>query len=149
MVTIPIPNDFKEFLKLLNVHKVRYLLIGGYAVNFHGYVRATADMDIFVKPDKRNAEQLVTVLKEFGFDVEELNPGLFLNPDNVIRMGVPPLRIEMMSSISGVDFEECYETRIKNKWDGITVHLISLDKLKQNKQAAGRLKDRNDLEHLK
>ena len=149
MVTIPIPNDFKEFLKLLNVHKVRYLLIGGYAVNFHGYVRATADMDIFVKPDKRNAEQLVTVLKEFGFDVEELNPGLFLNPDNVIRMGVPPLRIEMMSSISGVDFEECYETRIKNKWDGITVHLISLDKLMQNKQAAGRLKDRNDLEHLK
>jgi hypothetical protein len=148
MATIPIPNDFKEFLKLLNVHKVRYLLIGGYAVNYHGYVRATADMDIFVKPDKRNAERLVAALIEFGFDVEELSSGLFLNPDNVIRMGVPPLRIEIMSSITGVDFEECYENRIVDQLDDVTIHLISLDKLKKNKHAAGRLKDRNDLEHL-
>jgi len=148
MATIPIPNDFKEFLKLLNVHEVRYLLIGGYAVNYHGYVRATADMDIFVKPDKRNAERLVAALIEFGFDVEELSTGLFLNPDNVIRMGVPPLRIEIMSSITGVDFEECYENRIVDQSDDVTIHLISLDKLKKNKHAAGRLKDRNDLEHL-
>ena len=148
MATIPIPNDFKEFLKLLNVHEVRYLLIGGYAVNYHGYVRATADMDIFVKPDKRNAERLVAALIEFGFDVEDLSTGLFLNPDNVIRMGVPPLRIEIMSSITGVDFEECYENRIVDQSDDVTIHLISLDKLKKNKHAAGRLKDRNDLEHL-
>ena len=148
MATIPIPNDFKEFLKLLNVHEVRYLLIGGYAVNYHGYVRATVDMDIFVKPDKRNAERLVTALIEFGFDVEELSSGLFLNPDNVIRMGVPPLRIEIMSSITGVDFEECYENRIVDQSDNVTIHLISLDKLKKNKHAAGLLKDRNDLEHL-
>lgn len=148
MATIPISNDFKEFLKLLNVHEVRYLLIGGYAVNYHGYVRATADMDIFVKSDKRNAERLVKVLKEFGFDVAELTPNLFLNPDNVIRMGVPPLRIEIMSSITGVDFEECYENRIIDQWDDATIHLISLEKLKQNKRATGRLKDRNDLEHL-
>ena len=148
MAITQLPNDFREFLKLLNVHKVRYLLIGGYAVNYHGYVRATADMDIFVKPDKRNAERLVTALIEFGFDVEELSSGLFLNPDNVIRMGVPPLRIEIMSSITGVDFEECYENRIVDQSDDVTIHLISLDKLKKNKHAAGRLKDRNDLEHL-
>jgi hypothetical protein len=80
--------------------------------------------------------------------MDELNPGLFMNPDIVIRMGVPPLRIEMMSSISGVDFDECYERKITAQWDDITIHLISLDKLKKNKRATGRLKDQNDLEHL-
>ena len=149
MATIPLPLDFKEFLKLLNSHKVRYLLIGGYAVNYHGYVRATADMDIFIDPDKRNANKMVSVLKQFGFDNEELNADLFLNSDNVIRLGVPPVRIEIMSTISGVDFDECFETRIQDKWDDVTINVINLEKLKKNKIAADRLKDRTDLEHLR
>lgn len=148
MAITQLPSDFREFLKLLNVHDVRYLLIGGYAVNYHGYVRATADMDIWVKPDGSNASRMVTVFKEFGFDVDELHPNLFLNPDNVIRLGMPPLRIEIMSSISGVNFDECYENRIQVIWADVPIQIISLDKLKKNKHASGRLKDHNDLDHL-
>lgn len=148
MATIPLPQDFSEFLKLLSVHKVRYLLIGGYAVNYHGYVRATADMDIWVEPSEQNAERMVTVLKEFGFDLKEPHPGLFINPDRVVRMGEPPIRIEIMSSISGVDFDECYKDRVEASWDDLTIQVISLEKLKKNKHASGRRKDFVDLEHL-
>lgn len=148
MATIPLPHDFREFLKLLSVHNVRYLLIGGYAVNYHGYVRATADMDIWVEPNEQNAERMVTVLKEFGFDVDELHLDLFLNPDRVVRMGEPPIRIEIMSSISGVTFNECFNDRIEASWDDLTIQIISLDKLKKNKRASGRRKDYVDLDHL-
>lgn len=109
MVTIPLPPDFSEFLRLLNANEVRYLLVGGYAVGYHGYVRATADMDILVARDEENAQRLVDILQEFGFGVEDLSPELFLEEERVIRMGVPPVRIEILISISGVEFDECYE----------------------------------------
>ena len=148
MATIRLPPDFKEFLKLLNEHSVRYLLIGGYAVGFHGYPRATADMDIWVAIHPENAERLVAVLKEFGFNLPELSPQLFLQEEKIIRMGVPPVRLEICTSISGVGFEACYEKRIVADLDGAEVNLISLDDLKTNKKASGRSEDITDLEKL-
>jgi len=143
-----LPQDFKEFLKLLTLHEVKYLLIGGYAVSYHGYLRATADMDLWIAIEPQNAEKLVTVLREFGFGVPELTPDLFLNKDKVIRMGLPPLRIEILTTISGVDFDECYSERIVGIIDGVEVNIISLKHLKINKKASGRYKDFDDLEHL-
>ena len=148
MATIPLPPDFSAFLKLLSEHKVKYLLIGGYAVGYYGYVRATADMDVWVPRERANAERLVAALQEFGFGVPELKAELFLKKDQVIRMGVPPMRIEIGTSISGVEFEECYAERVVEEWDDVEVSIISLEKLKENKRASGRLKDLTDLEHL-
>ena len=148
MATIPLPPDFAEFLKLLNAHGVEYLLIGGYAVGYHGYVRATADMDVWIRRERRNAECVVAALREFGFGVEELTAELFLSEQKVVRMGLPPMRIEVLTSISGVLFDDCYAARVEEEWDDVKVPIISLEKLKQNKQASGRLKDLNDLEHL-
>ena len=148
MATIHLPPDLKEFLQLLNSHKVEYLLIGGYAVGYHGYPRATADMDVWIAVHPQNAEKMVAVLEEFGFNVPELSKDLFLNENKVIRMGVPPVKIEVLTSASGVDFEECYAERILDILDGVKVNIISLKCLKANKKASGRHKDLNDLEHL-
>jgi hypothetical protein len=133
---------------LLNEHDVAYLLVGGYAVAYHGYVRATADMDIWVEPTIKNAHCVTSAFKEFGFDVPGLKPTLFLEKDKIVRIGHPPIRIEVMSSISGVEFRECYESRIQADWDNLIVHIIGLACLKQNKRASGRLKDLSDLEYL-
>jgi hypothetical protein len=148
MATIHLPPDFKEFLRLLNAHKVEYLLIGGYAVNYHGYPRATADMDIWVAVHPTNADRIVAALKEFGFDLPDLSPELFLRQWQIIRLGAPPVRIEIATTISGVDFAECYADRVTDALDGIPVNLISLDHLKRNKKASGRHQDMADLEHL-
>lgn len=148
MATIHLPPDFKEFLQLLNAHQVEYLLIGGYAVGYHGYPRATADMDIWIAIQPSNAARVVAALKEFGFDVPELRPELFLQKDQIVRMGVPPVRIEIATTISGVEFEECYQERIIDELDDVQVNLISLKHLKNNKKASGRHRDLDDLEHL-
>jgi hypothetical protein len=148
MATIHLPPDFKEFLRLLNVHKVEYLLIGGYAVNYYGYPRATADLDVWLAMQPANAERMVAALKEFGFDLPDLSPELFLRPAQIIRLGVPPVRIEIATTISGVDFAECQARRVEDTFDGVPVHVIGLDDLKRNKQAAGRHQDLADLEHL-
>jgi predicted nucleotidyltransferase len=145
---IRLPKDFKEFLQLLNDHQVEYLLVGGYAVGYHGYPRATVDLDIWVAATPLNARHLVKVFKEFGFDVKELKEDLFLQEDKIIRIGEPPLRIEVMTSVSGVDFNACYQQRINDTIDGIQVNFINLENLKANKLAAGRHKDLNDLENL-
>lgn len=148
MATIRLPQDFKEFLKLLKEHNVRYLLIGGYAVAYHGYPRATADMDIWVAIHPENANKLVAALKEFGFDLPELTPQLFLREKQIIRMGVPPVKLEICTSISGVEFNACYNARVVAELDGVEVNLIGLDDLKVNKKASGWLKDMTDLEKL-
>jgi len=148
MATIRLPPDFKDFLKLLKEHNVRYLLIGGYAVGYHGYPRATADMDIWVAIHPDNANKIVAVLKEFGFEAPELTPQLFLQEKQIIRMGVPPVMLEIATSISGVEFNACYEKRIVAELDGVKVNLISLNDLKKNKKASGRSKDITDLEKL-
>lgn len=148
MATINVPSDFKEFLKLLNAHGVKYLLIGGYAVAYHGYPRATADMDIWIAIHPDNARKLVTALKEFGFNLPSLSQDLFLKEDQIVRMGLPPIRIEIATTISGVSFDECYQARITDAIDDIEVSIISLAHLKANKKAAGRHKDLDDLENL-
>ena len=148
MAMIHLPQDFKEFLKLLNAHHVEYLLIGGYAVGYYGYPRATADMDIWVAINPANADKIVTVLKEFGFDLPDLSPDLFLKEWQIIRMGVPPVRIELSTSVSGVNFDECYARKVTDIIDDVQINLINLEHLKQNKKAAARHKDLADLENL-
>jgi hypothetical protein len=124
------------------------LLIGGYAVGYYGYPRATADMDIWIAIQPHNASRVVAVLKDFGFDVPGLSPDLFLKEGQIIRMGEPPLRIEIATTISGVKFDECFAERKTEVFDGVPVNIISLKHLKVNKQASGRYKDLNDLENL-
>jgi hypothetical protein len=135
-------------LKLLNAHQVEYLLIGGYAVGYHGYPRATADMDIWIAVNPANADKVVAVLKKFGFDLPELSPQLFLKDWQIIRLGVPPVRIELATTISGVDFKDCFPERIIADLDGVKVNLIDLKHLKLNKKASGRHSDLADLENL-
>ncbi len=145
---LALPLDFKEFLKLLNANHVEYLLIGGYAVGYHGYPRATNDMDVWIAVHPTNADRMVAALRQFGFNPPELKEELFLKQPSIVRMGFPPMRIEVTTSISGVSFDECYITRVVDTLDGIDVNIISLDKLKQNKKASGRFKDLNDLGNL-
>lgn len=105
-------------------------------------------MDLWIAIHPNNASRMVAVLTQFGFSEEQLSKELFLKEKQVIRLGVPPLRIEILTSISGVDFEECYTRRKTAKIDGVKINLISLADLKENKKASGRLKDLNDLENL-
>ena len=145
---IQIPPDFKEFLKLINLHEVKYLLIGGYAVGYYGYPRPTGDMDVWVTISSENAHRIKVALLDFGFSNEDISDSLFLEKDRVIRMGVPPMRIEIVTGISGVSFDECYAKRITAIIDEIEINIIALDDLKSYKKASGRLKDLTDLEYL-
>ncbi len=148
MATIQLPPDFKEFLQLLNSKEVEYLLVGGYAVSYHGYPRATGDMDIWIAVHPQNAAKTIEVLREFGFSSADLSDELFLRPEQIVRMGVPPFRLEVFTTISGVKFEECYTHRITDIIDGVSVNFINLSDLKANKTASGRPKDINDLLNL-
>ena len=141
-------SDFREFLQFLNDKGVEYLVIGGHAVAFHGYPRATTDLDIWVAVSNTNAERIVKSLQEFGFDTPEISSSLFLQTDQVIRMGVAPNRIEIQTGIDGVQFAHCYPQRIVADLDGVQVFFIGLDDLKANKRASGRNKDLADLDEL-
>lgn len=148
MATPTLSRDFKEFLRLFDANKVEYLVVGGYAVGYYGYVRATADLDVWIARSPENAKRIVTALKQFGMNVPGLSEELFLPEANIVRMGVPPFRIEVITSISGVRFEECHTSRVEGVIDGVPVPLINLEDLKINKKASGRAKDIADLEHL-
>ena len=145
---LELANDYKEFLRLLRAHGVEYLLIGGWAVGYHGYPRATYDLDVWIATSPANADRVMKALADFGFDVPELSTDLFLQPDKIVRMGVEPKRIELMTSISGVEFDECYRGRLETTMNDVPVSLINLHDLKTNKKASGRLKDLADLEQL-
>ncbi len=133
---------------MLNSNGVRYLLVGGYAVGYHGYPRATADLDVWIPVDKENAERACKALREFGMPEDQLRSGLFLEKDKVIRMGVPPVRIEVITGASGVVFEECHRDRETVEIEGVRVNVIGLDALKKNKKVCGRPKDLEDILHL-
>ncbi len=148
MAKIELHPDFKEFLRLLNSHNVRYLLVGGYAVGYHGYPRATGDMDIWIEMSESNSKKITSVFRDFGMHDEAISESLFLEKNKVIRMGVPPVRLEVITSASGVDFNECYSTREVIEIDGILINFISLQDLKKNKRSAGRHKDLEDIDHL-
>ena len=148
MDTMPLPPDFKEFLQLLNVKSVEYLVVGGFAVSYHGYPRPTGDIDIWIAVSPENARKMVAVLRAFGFALPDLQPELFLDTTNMVQMGVPPVKIEILNDISGVSFANCYERRVVAPIEGIEIPFISKSDLKLNKAASGRLKALSDLENL-
>src|SRR5437016_2000255 len=133
---LPLPPDFKEFLRLLDSEKIEYLLVGGYAVSFHGYPRPTGDLDVWVAIDPANISKLLAALGKFGFASAGANPGLF-QPGQIIRMGVPPVRVELLCSVSGVEFAACAARSIATTIDGVPARVISRQDLIINKRAAG------------
>ncbi|MEP7366421.1 MAG: hypothetical protein ABI972_24450 [Acidobacteriota bacterium] len=131
MTTTRIPPDFREFLKLLLDHEVRFLLIGGYAVNAFGYVRNTVDMDVWISGQDENRKRVVGAIREFGFT--EASETCLDAPDAMLRMGVPPLRIEVMRAITGVEFEDCWPRRVLMEDGDLAIPVISLED--ENQQA--------------
>ena len=138
--------EFKEFLSSLNAKGVEYLLVGGFAIIAHGYVRATNDLDIWVAMNPDNARRVAGVIEEFFGS--PIDPDVFLKPTTLFRMGVPPTRIEVLTTIDGVEFSHCYERRLEVVIDGLSVTIISLADLRQNKAASGRPQDLADLDNL-
>jgi hypothetical protein len=145
MPTTRIPRDFKEFLKSLDAHSARFLLIGGYAVNAFGYVRNTVDMDVWIASDPDNQRRVLQAIRDFAFPAAP--DDLLREPDAMVRMGLPPLRIEVFKKISGVEFEDCWARRVLID-DDLQIPAISLEDLKRNKRASGRKKDLLDLDEL-
>ena len=148
MRMIPLPRDFRDFLGLLNTNAVKYLVVGGYAVAYHGYVRYTGDLDIFIELSSENAGRLVRALWEFGFDLPKLKPTLFLRKGKIVRMGYEPMRLEILNDIDGVRFAECYDRRRVARLDDLKINFINLPELLKNKRASGRQKDLADVEGL-
>ncbi len=148
MENTQLPEDFKDFLRLLNENDVQYLLIGGYAVGYYGYPRATHDMDIWIAVNPENAEKMIRAMTGFGFDENAISKEVFLQSDGVVRMGVPPLRLEILMGVSGVTFERCYGRGLSDDFDGVPVRIIHLEDLLANKAAAGRHKDLDDVSNL-
>ena len=148
MAKFELHPDFKDFLKLLNSHQVKYLLVGGYAVGYYGYPRATGDMDVWIEISESNAEKLENVFRDFQMSQEAISKDLFLKKETIIRMGIPPVRLEVITDASGVNFSDCYSRKQVIEIDGIPINFISLQDLKTNKKAVGRYKDLEDLEHL-
>ena len=132
-------------MKLLNLERVEYLIVGGYAVSYHGYPRPTGDLDIWISNAPDNAKRTREALEEFGVHCQI---DLLLKKDQIVRMGMPPFRIEVLTTIDGVNFSDCYSERVIADVNGVEVNLISLPRLKENKQASGRSKDVTDLENL-
>ncbi len=140
--------DFKEFIQSLNDNNVRYLVVGGYAVAFHGHPRFTKDIDIWVWVDEQNAANLVKALDQFGFASLGLTAADFLEPGIIIQLGYPPNRIDLITGLKGVKFSDCYARRVEEMVDGVALPFIDLENLKKNKKAVGRLQDLADLENL-
>ena len=141
-------KDFKEFIELLNEHKVKYLIIGGYAVNFHGYPRYTKDIDFWLWMTKPNIKKLIKAIKDFGFGDLNLEIEDFMAPENIVQLGYEPYRIDILVDVEGVDFEECFERRTEAELDGTEVKFLSLQDLIVAKKKAGRLQDLADAEQL-
>jgi predicted nucleotidyltransferase len=149
MVGNPIPNqDCKEFIRLLNDNQVRYLVVGGYAVALHGYPRYTKDIDLWVEMVPENATKIIQTLDQFGFGSLGLKAEDFLEIDTIIQLGYPPNRIDLMTTLPGVDFDDCFKARLQIEIDETIVNFIDLENLKKNKAASGRNQDLADLENL-
>lgn len=141
-------QDFREFIQLLNKNKVRYLVIGGYAVAFHGHPRYTKDIDFWIGPYEANTKKLIKALKEFGFGSLDLRAEDFQEPNTIVQLGYPPNRIDLITSPKDIDFKICWKNRIKIEVKGTTINFIDLENLKKNKRATGRFQDLADLENL-
>ncbi len=141
-------QDFREFIQSLNANQVRYLVVGGYAVALHGYPRYTKDIDIWVEMTPQNATQIIQALQEFGFGSLGLKVRDFLEADTIVQLGYPPRRIDILTTLPGVDFVDCFEARNVVGFEGVQVNFINLDDLIKNKRAAGRAQDLADIENL-
>jgi predicted nucleotidyltransferase len=143
-----LPPEFKRLLSTLSLKKVEYLVVGGYAVIFHGYVRTTGDLDIWVALNPENAAKLEAAIRSMGFNPPGLKGEWFVRKGAVLRIGEEPLRFDIINDIDGVIFAECYARRVEADIEGIQVNMISLPDLKTNKKASGRNKDLADLDYL-
>lgn len=143
-----IQRDYKELLELFNAHNVDYIIVGAYALAFHGAPRFTGDIDIFVKPDPTNAERILTVLKEFGFDSLDLDKSDFQHPDKVIQLGVPPVRVDLLTSLTHVSWQQAYSGRVEGTYGDLPVYFLGREEFLTNKKALGRKKDLADIEAL-
>lgn len=145
---IPIPRSFREFIQLLNEHRVRYVVIGGYAVAFHGYPRYTGDLDVFVEISPKNAAALAQVLEQFGLANDKVPLKPFLTRGTIVRMGREPMRLEIINHIDGATFADCFKNRLVARVGDLRINFIGLAQLRRNKRAAGRPKDLDDLHRL-
>jgi hypothetical protein len=143
-----IQEDFKELLELFNAHSVEYLVVGGYALAFHGAPRFTGDIDLLIKADRENAERILAALTDFGFGSLKLSEDDFVLPQNVIQLGVPPVRIDIMTSLSGVPWEKASAGKVKGNYGDVAVHFIGKQDFIANKRTLGRKKDLADIEAL-
>ncbi len=142
-------DDFKEFLKLLTENEVKYLIVGGYAVSFHSRPRYTDDLDVWIGRTKENLKKLTRVLGLFGFKDFSLDEKDFISKSRIYRIGKPPMRIEILNDIDGVEFEEAYKHKTSGKYGDLeNIYFISIEDLIKNKKAAGRSKDKLDLDFL-
>jgi hypothetical protein len=143
-----VQKDFRDLLELLNTHKVEYLIVGAYALAFHGAPRYTGDMDIYVKPDSTNAQRIIAALNDFGFGSAQLSATDFETEETVVQLGFPPVRIDIVTSVTGVSWEEAVSGRIEGKYGDVSVCYIGRQQFISNKRALGRKKDLADLEAL-
>lgn len=142
------PNDFKELLALLNAHKVEYLVVGAFAMAHHGAPRFTGDLDILVRPEKDNAMRILACLKEFGFASLGLQTSDFTAPEQVVQLGVSPIRVDFLTSLTGVTWQEAYEGRVEGLLGGLPVCFLGKNTILKNKRILGRKKDLADLEAM-
>jgi len=143
-----IQQDFKELLKLLNAHDVEFVIVGAYALAFHGVPRFTGDIDILIKPDPINAGKVLTALKEFGFGSLDLKESDFNEPDKVVQLGVAPVRIDLITSLTGVSWQQAYSSKVEGSYGDVKVYYLGRKELISNKKALGRKKDLADIESL-
>ncbi len=140
--------DFKELLGLFNDHNVQYMIVGGYALAFHGAPRYTGDIDLFIKPDSENAQQILIALEKFGFGSVGIKQEDLEKPNKVIQLGYPPVRIDIITSISGLSWDEACNERVEGEYGDISVYYIGKEHYVLNKKASGRKKDLADIEAL-
>ena len=145
---VRLPNDLREFIELLNSHKVEYILVGAYAMAFHARPRYTEDIDILVRPSAENARRLEAVIQAFGFASLGLSAADFQDENRVVQLGRPPNRIDLLTTISGVPFEEAWQGRQYGELDGVSMPFLNKDCLVRNKKASGIDKDLEDLKRL-
>lgn len=141
-------KDFKEFIRLLNENDVKYLVVGGYAVALHGHPRYTKDLDVWVELSPANAENILLALEKFGFGALDLKADDFLESDQIIQLGYPPNRIDILTTLTNLSFENCYKSSVKIEIQGIQINFIDIENLKKNKRATGRAQDLADVENL-
>ncbi|HRZ80073.1 MAG TPA: nucleotidyltransferase [bacterium] len=145
---LEVKKDYKELLELLNGKKVEYLIVGAYALAFHGHPRFTGDIDIFVNSTDENARKIIEALNEFGFESLGLEPDDFQEPDNIIQLGFSPIRIDFLTSIDGVTWDEALNGAVTGTYGDIPVKYLGKNEFIKNKKASGRLKDLADIEEI-